>query len=53
VIVITERPIASMLANSPDERLTAHQIIHTLFPDELLPMEWTRIGSTGLFPKIP
>jgi serine/threonine protein kinase len=49
----SERPIASMLASSPNERPTAHQIICTLFPDELPPMEWTRIGSTGLSPKIP
>jgi serine/threonine protein kinase len=49
----SERPIASMLASSPNNRPTAHQIIRTLFPDELPPMEWTRIGSTGLSPKIP
>jgi serine/threonine protein kinase len=48
-----EHPITSMLASSPDERPTAHQIVRTFFPDELPPMEWTRIGSTGLFPKIP
>lgn len=48
-----EHPIASMLARSPDERPTAHQIVRTFFPDELPPMGWTRIGSTGLFPKIP
>jgi serine/threonine protein kinase len=49
----SERPIASMLASSPNDRPTAHQIIRTLFPDELPPMEWAWIGSTGLSPKIP
>jgi serine/threonine protein kinase len=47
------RPIASMLAGSPDERPTAHQIVRTFFPDSLPPMEWVRVGSTGLSPKIP
>jgi hypothetical protein len=42
-----------MLASNPNDRPTAHQITGTLFPDELPPMEWTRIGSTGLSPKIP
>jgi serine/threonine protein kinase len=47
-----EHPITSMLASSPDERPTAHQIVRTFFPDSL-PREWVRMGSTGLSPKIP
>jgi serine/threonine protein kinase len=49
----SDTPIASMLASSPNNRPTAHQIIRTLFPDKLPPMEWAWIGSTGLSPKIP
>jgi hypothetical protein len=49
----SERPIASMLASSPNDRPSARQIIRTLFPDELPPMEWIRIGSMGLSSKIP
>jgi serine/threonine protein kinase len=49
----SEHPIASMLASTPNERPTAHQIVRTFFPDPLPLIEWTRIGSTGLSPKIP
>jgi serine/threonine protein kinase len=49
----SETPIASMLASKPNARPTAHRIIRTLFPDELPPMEWAWIGSTGLSPKVP
>jgi serine/threonine protein kinase len=45
-----ERSIALMLASSPDERPTAHQIVSTFFLDSLSPMEWVQIG---LSPKIP
>ncbi|KAE8440658.1 hypothetical protein EG329_006837 [Mollisiaceae sp. DMI_Dod_QoI] len=45
--------IASMLADSSDERPTAHQITRTFFPDSLSLVAWTQMESTKLSPKLP